>query len=1174
MGMAQVDQMHVERLSAAYGLPNGAIKDIIQDRYGFLWFATREGIFRYDGYEFEAYRHDVHDSTSLSHPNVNDLYEDDDGNLWIGSSNGLNLLDRRTKTFQRFYPAPDNEIKTKILNTVNHITSDRGGNLWLGTNPNMLLFDKSIKQFSPVISKVNPSVSFRINCFFKDQQQNIWAGTSRGLLKMNAGEGQFQLLIPGLESSTETNTEIIDIQQDQQGTLWIATRNDLLKWLPNQEKWERIPMPKNLDRIPINAMILDAQDNVWLGIDENGLVVYNIGSKNFHHFRQRINQINSLNNNTVTCLLQDSYSNIWVGTENGICKISLDNSGFKLLQNEPADGHPANNIFRVYRDRTGTTWTKTPTGIYKIDPGQEQGEIVPVFGENLPGLGWDWFLEDNEGGLWFSVSRSGLYRKSPGASKFKKWNIPDSISNSGIYKMVLDIKDDHIIWLGTGIGLCRLNWKTLEHKWFRPREAIPEVSSNRVTIFEQFEEDDIWMYYTISNCIGRFNKRTQQFNVFFPPTGKESVLKGDIKDIAIGKDGNLWLATLYGLSNFNIPNKQFNIYGKREGMQENELQAVLIDENETVWVAGHRFFAQFDQRTNKFINYQPLKRIQNFQSKSRNRSNDGTISFGSINGALTFNPNQIQKNQIPPEVVLTDFKVKNKSLILNQAFEKTNEINLLYDQNDITFEFAGLHYINPSANSYRCQLIGYDDTWRDLETEHKISYTNLNHGQYEFRAIAANSDGIWNENGLSIQLTITPAFWQTNWFKGLIAMVVFCVLFLIYKSRQHQLKLKRDKLMAEQTAAYKSKFLAEVSHEIRTPMNAIIGLSDLTLESKLDLKQRKFVGAIQQSSKNLLSIINDLLDHSKLESGKFTFVERPFKLDQLLQQLKDTLEHKAKAKGLVFDIKSDPEIPNNLMGDPIRLGQILNNLLGNALKFTEKGKVWLTVHQMKTRENNIKLKFDVGDTGIGIPENELEYIFEQYTQSDIGKLNSPDGTGLGLSISKQLVEMQGGQIVLESEMGKGTKISFDLMFSLAPTDESSKLDQHPNFKLDALKVLIVEDTFFNQMLLEELLKKYIKRLKIGMAEHGKVALEKLAESTFDIVLMDVKMPVMDGIEATIHIRKSRDLALKNIPIIGITASAVDEQVQRCKDAGMNDVVIKPIDAQDLMEKIIRLTENK
>ena len=533
-----------------------------------------------------------------------------------------------------------------------------------------------------------------------------------------------------------------------------------------------------------------------------------------------------------------------------------------------------NQCSRVLKDKNGAIWSVTPEGVFVIEDGKTKGKKIEILGEPANYEPFSYLFEDPENAVWAAIGEKGVYRLKMDDHKFQKLPLGDTIDRAVVYKIIKDVANDDILWLGTSFGLCKLNRHTFERKWYIPTNDIPDAPSNKVSIFEQFGSEEIWMYFTYYNSLGLFDKNTGKFKQFRPPPEKQYMLEGAIKDIVISEDGNIWLATLYGLTNFDTKTKVFDILTQKDGLDENVLNTIILDNNGKIWLCGNRFLCMFDPEKRTFKNFQVTKEVKNFWSKSKYLAEDGSILLGSLNGIYTFNPDKVTENQELPNIVLTDFKVKDKSFLLDQPFENTTDILLSHDENDITFEFSAIHYINPQANKYRCKLEGFNDEWRDLDTEHKATYTNLNHGKYVFRVIASNSHGVWNEKGLAINLVIAPAFWQTSWFKGLIILVILSILYALFKNWQHQAALKRQKEIAEQSAEYKTRFLADVSHEIRTPMNAIIGLSKLVLGTNLDKKQHKFVKTIQQSSKNLLIIINDLLDHTKLEAGKFTFVKK------------------------------------------------------------------------------------------------------------------------------------------------------------------------------------------------------------------------------------------------------------------------------------------------------------
>ena len=1167
---AQTTNFYFENFSTKNGVPHVSFNHILEDHLGFLWFATNSGLYRYDGYSLKAYRHDVHDTTSVSSPGVHFVSEDRFGRIWVSTMYGINLLDRRTGTFSRYLPHPS-EVGFKGKNIIRDLLVDQDNRLFVLGNKNLYLFDENTKGFKLINQADHPTKQYRVNAMIELKNGTIWCAADKGLLKILPGDTLFSFIQPDTIIESGYNEDVKVIAAASNNKIWIYTSAGFGLFDPfsGYLKKDILPIDFRTQRITTIKQINDG--SLLIGFANNGLGVFR-SENDFQHYDHSDEKINSLHHNMVTCILQDQFGNIWLGTAAGVSKITAERSGFKLLQNKSGLDQRANNVTNIHKDREETIWMNTELGIYAKSAKAEFGEPVHISSEIKQPATTNFIYEDSKGNIWIPVKRHGIWKKEKSSPTFNKVKLNDALDKTVVHKIFEDQKTKHILWIGTHIGLCKLNTITLQYQLYKPLDQLDEVKTNRMIVFAEYGEE-IWLYYTYYNSIGRFDKRTEKFELIRPPAEKQYMLEGVFRDMAVSDDGKVWIATNFGLTQYNIKQHTFDIYTKKEGLPDNDLNAVVIDHNNQTWISGQQFVGKWNKETNTFMTFDVADKVKKLWGRSAHVFEDGQLLFGSLNGILTFHPDSIKTDPVSPKIVLTNFKVNDSTFLLEDAFEYTENIVLSHKQNDLSFEFSGIHYIDPNAIKYQCLLEGYDQHWRNLGHDHYASYTNLNPGEFTFRVKTANKDGLWSKQQLAINVLITPPFTQTNWFRAMIAFFLGSIIYVVFKNRQHQLALKTEKELAEKSAAYKTRFLADVSHEIRTPMNAIIGLSKLTLDTKLDSQQSKFVSAIQDSSKNLLTIINDLLDHTKLEAGKFTFTKKPFELQDIIRQLGNTFNYAATEKQLDFQIVVKHKIPKKIKGDPTRLNQILTNLLGNAVKFTDKGKVWLHVEKQQETNQNIRLRFEVGDTGIGIPKNEIDSIFESFSQVNAGINKGMEGTGLGLSIARQLVEKQGGQLFIESELNKGTRLWFELAFEKTNVEVKNQDYKKREFIIDQLKVMVVEDTYFNQMLVVEILKKHIKKVEIVIAENGKVALDKLTQHYFDIILMDAKMPVMDGYEATKLIRQLNDETLRNIPILAVTASAIPEQLQKCRAAGMNDFVTKPIDENELLEKMFLLTQN-
>ncbi len=1167
-GLTQSSNFKFEHIDHLPGSPNHSVYKIYEDPKGFIWFGTQNGLYRYDGYSFKIIYHNFLDSTALSHPTIYEITGDVGGQyLWLGTGKGLNKYDRSSGKTKRFYPHPELIKKgLKERNRVYSVKQNQDGKLWVTTSMGLSLFDPQKENFE-TIEIVDPKQKIYFSHKVKeDKNGQFWFGTNSELLRIDTSEKKaIPFFIPGLEKLEKKNA-FRETFIDEKGNFWLSFNRDLLKWNPDSNTLSKITLPRH-SQSRIYSMYKDNSERLWISFSRGNLIIYDMKSQSNQLFEYDPTHPNSLFEGGILSLWEDYSKNVWIGSGNGIWKVSPRD--FEHILNEPELFKRPNDVRKLAEDSNNYIYTSAIDGIYRHSPDRREIVKLPyeIDGEPIY-LGALHMFADTDNAIWVSLAHSraiGVFKCVPGDTVFRHVELGEYFSKTGVWNIIQDKQKKDFLWLASSLGLVHLNKQTLKWKIFKPKDDLPDLPFNRLRNLAQEDSTALWTYYLGASAIGRFDLKAHSFEMFRPPPELAHTLGGELRTFQIDEEKNIWIATSDGLTRYNIPKRQFSFYTSKDGLPENNLQCVLPDRGGRLWLMGNRTISLFsleEKVVKQFYVDHDLKLLNNVYFKNPN----GTILVGGKNGFYRIDPTIMEQNQLPPKVALTDFKVADKSYEFGKPIEDLTQIQLSSRENGITFEFAALHFLEPENNQYKCQLVGFDPDWRDLGTERKVTYTNLSPKTYTFRVIASNCDGIWNEEGLSVDLIITPVMWQTNWFKALLALVLIAIVYALIRNRQHQTILKQEKELAEQSAQYKSQFLANISHEIRTPMNAIIGLSNLMNDTELTAKQQEYTGAIHQSSKNLLSIINDLLDHAKIESGKFTFNNKPFDLEVSINQLYNTLIFKAKEKGLVFGTKIDEDVPKQLVGDSVRLQQILLNLTGNALKFTEKGEVLVNVHKIEEQEGRVELLFTVSDTGVGIPKEKLEMIFESFKQADEEVFAKYGGTGLGLSIAKELVEQQGGALKIKSKVGKGTILEFNLPFEIAEISEPQKVTPIGSFDFEDLNILLVEDTYFNQMLALELLKNKIEGVQIDVADNGKIALEKLESNNYDLILMDVKMPVMDGFEATSAIRKMKNEKRK-IPILALTANAVPEQLEKCKAVGMNDIVTKPINGDELFEKM-------
>ncbi|MEO8087241.1 MAG: two-component regulator propeller domain-containing protein [Bacteroidota bacterium] len=1213
------NHLSFESITTAQGLIQNSVRAILQDQKGFIWIGTEAGLNRYDGRRFVAFTHKNNDSTSISDNYVSEIFEDRSGRIWFGTRNGLNIYDEVNNSFIR---VPLGNFSKNIYTPA--ITEDLNGNIWVGTDGAGLLnikIDSSGKQLAFTVTQFLKSeidsLSIASNTVFAletDLQNNLWVGTESGLCKIAATNlktelrtGIFEHICIFENDQCILKNERVTAILNHRNQLWVGTKGRFLYCLdyvdPNNKKWKSIPTKSN-SSIPdadpvITSMTFDNEEQLWITYGDDGLTKYNFENDSITEqlFENEKTKLNTLLAGPCLTVMKDRTNMLWIGTLNGISLLNplkerFYAKNFPVINSDSADF----NVQAFYLERNRFYFFGTGgTGLFIFDNISRKTHRIDAFSS----LDIYAIRKDDKGDFWigtnnglacirnnelFSHVGNEAFVKSDCNVSFIKKN-PTDPNNSIQSNFVFALAHDHTdrIWIGTGQGLSSMDLSSGKIKYVNLNPNNASLFDERIIRHLLIDaENHLWI--ATDGGLFQYNLSNNTFKkINGGGSDPEDLPSQRIVCLHTDFQNHLWVGTNGGgICSYDAATNTFHSYTEKEGLASNTVHSIQSDPSGNLWISTNKGISRFDPKYIRFTNYDSRDGLSSdqFNETASMITADGFLFFGGLNGFNSFHPDSIRVNGLIPPITLTDFKLFDKSL-LNDNLETRKKflsgvpMTFLYQENNFSFEFAALNYISAEKNQYAVMLEGFDKTWVMLGTRNFVSYTNLDPGSYILRIKASNNDNVWNETGISVPIIITPPFFRTWWFRISLIIAITLLVYVYYREHIRSIENKKEKELALQQTQLKEQFLANMSHEIRTPLNAIMGMTRLLYEKNPKPDQMKYLNAITQSSDHLLVLINDILDFSKIEAGKIEFENIPFNVREAINNVHTTLRFKAEEKGLTFSARISPEVPKVVMGDPVRLAQVLINLAGNAIKFTAKGSVMITCSAEEISKGNSKLKFSVIDTGVGIAEESIGKIFESFTQENSSVTREFGGTGLGLAISKRLIEMQSGMLVVNSVKGEGSTFTVALPYPVAQEDIEvaviETVDPDVRNKMIDLRILLVDDNHFNQLVAIDTLELELTRASVDVAENGEEAIKLITENNYDIVLMDVQMPVMNGLDATRAIRKLSS-PKNQTRIIAMTASAMKTEVERCFAAGMDDFVAKPFNTVELLKKMSRLVQ--
>src|SRR6218665_61032 len=1225
---AQPPDLRFKSISKEQGLSSSTVQCIYQDSQGFIWIGTNDGLNKYDGYKIISYQHTT-DSNSISNDNIMAIWEDKQNNIWIGTGYGLNRLNKDKNNFSRYTPRPGQS--TFLNNTITGICGGPSGQLWLGTGAGLMLLDR-VQCYFIDCGLPGQLSSSSITCLYVDRKNNLWAGTDgEGLHRYEPGTGSYRQFMIGTENTNVSTGSISSnfitaLSEGPSGNILIGTKDagmDLFD--PGTGVFSHFrhdkKIPASLSGNVVKSILKDEKGRIWIGVENGGINLWDQPADKFFHYENTLSEPLSLSQKTASTIFEDRQGNLWVGTHRGGVNLySPDANKFTTYKQGVEHNRlsykdvktfleVSNNTILIGTDGGGINeWNreKKKFSVFRHDPG------------NASSIGSDAILHiirDRSGNIRVGTWGGGLNLFNTKDGTFLRFlhkpGNENSISSDNVWRIFEDSKNR--LWIGTSYGGLNL-FDRKSKKFTRiTTDTLHKTSfwGNNVTSINEDTKGNLW--FVCDNGLNCLNVATGQFEHYFAQ-GNNTMPYMGVSVIFVDSRNRLWAAGR-GLYLFDYRKKTFSRYSQNPVLSNAHIEAISEDSNGQLWIStGGNGLIRFNPESDTLRVFTDADGLQGleFNPNACIRTNNGEMLFGGYNGFSVFNPEHIQAEKINLPVYITDFQVFNKSAGNVTALtgnESSKGLVLDHSQSVFSLEYAALNYASPEKIQYAYKLEGFDKNWNYVGRQRKATFTNLDPGNYTFRVKAGTPDGDWNEQIASVNIAIQPAFWMTWWFKTLSVLLILGIVYtILFYRRKFELE-KLDKQKTKEIQQLQLQFFTNISHEFRTPLSLISGPLEKIQKSDPSPVNKPYYEMVKRNINRLLQLIGELMDFRKVESGALKLHVSPGELNKLVHKVAEDFDGLAIQKKIHYSVQTD-EIIKETWFDHQAVEKIVVNLVHNAFKYTDDGgTITIRTHNsldsfVPAFSNELTLKSDykssryvyisLTDTGIGISKESIQYLFERYyriTQEHLG-------SGVGLAFVKSLVLLHKGEIYVYSEKSKGTSIVIGLPAEKKDYEKEERwlqgkqghvqleslgynqaVDPYPGLSIpltqdsntDAAStelkkhVLITDDNEEIRLFLKDSLEPFYH---IEEASNGKEGLQQAKEKFPDLIISDVMMPVMDGIEFCRLLKE--DIEISHIPFILLTAKDALQSRLEGASSGADHYFSKPVNT-DLLLYTIRNT---